>query len=84
MGLETPDRRNQIAMNIGHLAIIASVVGALTPGTIFLWQIFKAIRNMDRKLTFFGIEHELLLSWYCEKEGKKLNELPTRTGGLKT
>lgn len=70
-------------MNYGHLAIIAAVITALTPGTVFLWQIFKSMRNMDKKLTFFGVEHELLLQDYCKRNNIPLHELPTRTGGLK-
>lgn len=38
-----------------------------------------AIR-LDRLLTRFLVEHEMLMSWYCKEHGIDPKDLPTRVG----
>jgi len=53
------------SVSLGQIAIFISILGVG-------W-------NISRKLSFYQIEHELLIKKYCDDLGLDLTDLPTRT-----
>ena len=37
--------------------------------------------RLDRLLSKYLVEHEILINWYCESHGISPKDLPTRTRG---
>jgi hypothetical protein len=51
----------------------------ITPGQIVIFcTLLGAVWKFDRILTFFTIEHEMLIEDYCERKGIDLSSMPTR------
>jgi hypothetical protein len=50
-------------------------LGSIVTLGIILISLFR----IDRKLSRYDIEHEILMTWYCRIHEIRLDELPTRT-----
>ena len=70
-------------MNEGHILIAISVVTGFIAVLGFLRRVITTLRHMERKLDFWAIEHEMLVSWYCKQNNIEIKSLPTRSGGLR-
>lgn len=55
-------------------------IGAVLLGNVPLLIAFAAYAlRIDRLLTKFLIEHEMLMGWYCKEHGIEPDDLPTRS-----
>jgi len=53
----------------------ASILAVLVP---LILGLHKANIQRFKKLTINKVEHEMLIDWMCEQQGKKRGDLPTR------
>lgn len=63
---------------IGHVAAVVSVMG-----TYFRlhWKFMRRMAEMNRTLTKFLVEHEIVVDYICKQQGIKREDLPTRHVG---
>ena len=66
----------EFTITIGQVLTICSVVGGF--GSILAY-----FRRMERRLDFFLVEHEMLMSDLAIRMGKRLTDFPTRSGARK-
>jgi hypothetical protein len=65
-----------LPMSLNTVAILTTLFAGF--GSLILM-----IRRMEKRFDFILIEHETLMLWYAKQLGVKLEDLPTRTGGLR-
>jgi hypothetical protein len=57
-----------------HFDLTVSLGNIIAIGTIV-----AAFLTIDRRLTHYSVEHEMLMGWYCREHGITPDELPTRS-----
>jgi hypothetical protein len=62
---------------MGELHPITIAIGA--GNFTLLLGVLVFLNRMDRRITVWMIEHEMLISDYAERKGLRIDDLPTRT-----
>ena len=64
-----------------NLGLLVALCGVAIKVYNFAAEGINTVRSQQRKIDALLFEHALLIKWYCDEHGIKVEDLPTRLRG---